>query len=397
MKILVTSANTRMAYVITKALVDRGFEVVVADFIPRALCFYSKYGKNNFLYPSPYTEQEDFIDCLVKKSEELGISFILPVHEETFLIAKHRKRFENTVKLAIPPYEQILLAHSKDQLVSICEKLNVNVPKTRILQSIDQSSAIPAELDFPLILKPRQGGGNFGIEYVQEPKDFEKSYEECLLKYNLTPERVLIQEYIEADQKFSQSYVYSNGEMVAGFCDIHLRDYPFTGGSGTLRESVHRQDLEHEGKKILDHLHWHGVAECEFITAKKDGKPYLIEINPRIWGGINSAVAAGLDIPWLLYCIAMDETDIGPVDYLDNVKTRWFWADAMVFPHYLKKSGSKINFLIDFFNIFSSKIDCDEFNIKDPLPFFVWPAKKAYSLFKYRSFTPPSYLEGEWR
>ena len=179
MRILVTSANTRMAYVITRALSQRGIDVVVADFIPRSLSFYSKYGKNNFLYPSPYREQEAFIDCLVEKTAEMGISMIPPIQEETFLIAKHRDKFRGT-HLAIPSYEQILAVHSKDRFVDLCEEVDVSVPKTLILDSASGAHHIPDELNFPVILKPRQEGGNFGIEYVYNPENFEKRYQQCL-------------------------------------------------------------------------------------------------------------------------------------------------------------------------------------------------------------------------
>ena len=65
-----------------------------------------------------------------------------------------------------------------------------------------------------------------------------------------------------------QAFVYNQGKMIASFADIHWRDFPASGGSGTLRESIHRPDLEYLGRRVLDHLNWHGVAECEFVVEK---------------------------------------------------------------------------------------------------------------------------------
>ncbi len=398
MRVLVTSANMRMAHVIAKALASRGVEVIVADSVPRSFSFFSRYAKGHFLYPSPYSEQEAFVQCLLKNVESLGCDVLIPIHEETFLIAKHIDDFVGKVGLALPTYDQILAVHFKDRFFALCQNLDVPIPRSRILNWVSEAKKVSQEFRFPVVLKPRQGGGNYGIEYINKAEDFTYRYRACLEKHRLTPERLIVQEYIDVGKKFSQAFVYDNGKMVASFADIHLRDYPASGGSGTFRESTHEPQLEQLGRRVLDHLCWHGVAECEFIRERHSGKPYMIEINPRIWGGVNSAVSAGLNIPWILCCLATGLRDqIGPLVYRDSVRTRWFWADLQVFPHYFRSSQRKFRFALEFFNLLTSKVVCDDFDPKDPLPFFVWPMKKIWKVIRHRAWNPPSYgIQGEW-
>ena len=46
-------------------------------------------------------------------------------------------------------------------------------------------------------------------------------------------------------------------------------------------------------------------------TGEPDDPAYLIEVNPRFWGGLNQAIESGWDYPWLLFQMAVDG-DVAP-------------------------------------------------------------------------------------
>ena len=381
MRALVTGANTRMAYTVTKALFHKKVEVVVADFVPRSFTSFSRYARKHFRYPHPRFQEDDFVDCLLKRIKDLSCDVLIPTQEETYVIAKRQSDLEGTVEMALPSYEQILSVYCKDHLVELCGNLGVPVPRTRILKSISEIDEICENFQFPVVLKPRKGGGNFGIEHVKSPNGFSQRYLASLDINRFEPQDLLVQERIDVEKKFSQAFVYNQGKMIASFADIHWRDFPASGGSGTLRESIHRPDLEYLGRRVLDHLNWHGVAECEFVVEKGSCSPYLIEINPRIWGGINSAVSAGLNIAWMLYCIASGQSNSqgeSNISYRDGVKTRWLWGDLRVFPDYYKMSQKKISFMTEYFNVLSKDVFLDDIDLHDPLPFLVLAVKKMF-------------------
>ena len=93
MKILVTNANSRMALCLVRKLNNQGHNVIVADHIKNSMCFYSNRISDSFLYPSPYSFPETFIDFIQHKINELEIECILPIHEETFLLSKNKNKF----------------------------------------------------------------------------------------------------------------------------------------------------------------------------------------------------------------------------------------------------------------------------------------------------------------
>jgi ATP-grasp in the biosynthetic pathway with Ter operon len=98
----------------------------------------------------------------------------------------------------------------------------------------------------------------------------------------------------------------------------NLRSYPAKSGTGVLRETVKAPTIEAIGTELLTRLRWHGVAEIDFRwTGKEDDPAWLIEVNPRFWGGMPQAVEAGWDYPYLLYRLALD----GKVDPVEPHET----------------------------------------------------------------------------
>ena len=393
--VLITNANSRIAYVALKSLATRGIKVSTSDFVRTALSFFSKYSHNHFVYDSPYSKPMQFIDSLITNIRQYDYQVLLPVHEETFLIAKHKETLSKFIKLPIPDYRSILLAHNKDKLLEIATKLGIPVPRTYKIKTIEDIVPLSNELRYPVILKPRQGGGNFGINYVYSRNHLRQAYAHSLTRNGLTCERLLIQECIPVAEKFSQVQIFNQGNFRVKFTDKHLRDFPPTGGAGCFRVSTSYTEIEEYSKRLLEHLCWHGVAEVEYVTHRETGKPYLIELNPRLWGGLNSAVASGVDIPYLLYKLAIDG-DIDTVkDYKLGVKTRWLWGDIRVFWHYMKSQNSKPRTLFEYID---PTVSCDDFSLLDPLPFLVWPLNVCIKIAKYRTLNPVTYdsLKGEW-
>jgi len=149
MKALVTNAKNRIAYNILRSLASAGVKVYCADFVPRAMSFYSRYSSGHFVYPSPFSQQKKFIDCLISKIKELNIDVLIPVFEELFLVAKHKEELSKHVKMAVPDYSQILTAHNKDKWLAIAEDQDIPVPKTFPVTRYIADPSLIEELTFP--------------------------------------------------------------------------------------------------------------------------------------------------------------------------------------------------------------------------------------------------------
>jgi len=289
MKVLVTNGNSRMALCIIRELKKKRHEVIVADHVKNSMCFFSNKVDKKFIYPSPYSKPEHFIEKIKEQVISLNIDSIIPVHEETFLISKNKNALKSIVYLSVPDYEAILKVHNKDILYKLLQSHSICTPKTIALNEFKNFNEIRDKFSGRIVLKPRQGGGNWGIFLLDIKNGYMAQIENYLKLTKIDPLRVLVQEWIPIKEKFSHVVIYQNGLFIQDFADRHLRDVPLSGGAGVLRRSCNPLQMTPISKKLFDAIGWHGIAEVEYVTHAETGEFYLIEINPRIWGGINSA------------------------------------------------------------------------------------------------------------
>ena len=397
MNVLITNANSRMALCLARSMAKKGHRVIVGDYVRNALTFFSRYVSAKFLYPSPYSAPDEFLGTLRDKIRKYSIDVVIPVHEETFLISKHQKELKDATSIASADYEAILSVHCKDKLHALLKALKILSPKTVPLIEMVNDERIREQFTGKVVLKPRQGGGNWGIHIIDQGRDYIKAIEDYLATSGVDRRRVLVQEWIPVSKKYSHVVLYQDGELVQEFADCHLRDVPLGGGAGCLRMTCDPGPMTDISKKLFDHLGWHGIAEVEYVTHEETGEYYPIEINPRIWGGVNSAIRSGLDIGDIMTRIATGKR-VEPVHYKRGVKTRWFWGDLRVFPDYFRSHGRELGSLWEYIKLMFDSTKTDEFYWDDPIPFFIWPAHAFYKLLKNRSITPAAYdsLAGEW-
>ena len=93
-RVLILDANERSALAATRSLGSKGIHVVVADSRKRTLSGASKYSSEDFVYPSPYSEPNAFLDFLTQEARRRQINIIFPMTEvTTHLLLLHRDRF----------------------------------------------------------------------------------------------------------------------------------------------------------------------------------------------------------------------------------------------------------------------------------------------------------------
>ncbi len=161
----------------------------------------------------------------------------------------------------------------------------------------------------------REGASGVGIKRCTTPEELTASFKEFVEGYRLEPDTYpLVQESIDGDD-YCVTALFDKGRPVAHMTYHNVRQFPRETGASALRETVSLPEAETAANRLLAHLGWHGIAELDFRVGR-DGTAYLIEINPRFFGGLSQAVASNVDYPYLLYRIASGETVEAPeVDF----------------------------------------------------------------------------------
>lgn len=396
MSAIVTNAKNRIAYTVLRNLGDNGIPAYTADFVPLSMSFASRFSRGNFIYPSPFKDQRGFIQCIIDHVHFFKAKVLMPVFEETFLLAKYKNTVEPHVAMAIPDYEQILIAHNKDRWMPVARSLGIAVPKTFSALELRENRQRILNFRFPVLIKPYQGGGAWGISHVSTAGALNKLLSQCDYM-GKSWERFFVQEKI-LGQVHCVAMVFNRGQLRGHVVYRQLRDIPFTGGQATLRISIDDHVAAEHFRQLLEKLDWHGVCQADFVVENETGIPYLIDINPRFWGSLIQGIASGVDFPYMLYRIARDGDTPIVKDFKKNVITRWIWGDLRTFPAAFKNARHKFEFLREYFNFFGQQTVFDDLFFKDPLPFLTFGLDFFTKMLRQKTLHPASHdsLEGIW-
>ena len=307
---IVTHARSLQSLAVIRSLGRRGIECVAADshgLTPGSL---SKYAFESFRYASPSLHPEQFIDDLEQHVRRLqpaeGVPYVLiPVHTETFSIARHRERFEPIIRVALPETTLIEQTRNKRRLIALARKQGVIVPKSWFPTSPEDLRRVIADIPLPAFVKLPDVSAGVGIEKVESQADlleaFERLWGEC--DHQTEDARPFVQEAV-GTVDLCVSVIFERGQPRASLTYRNVVSFPRGGGPGAIRQSVNAPRAEKIAEELLGALGWHGIAQLDFRWDEENDRYYLIEINPRLFGGLFQAIESGVDYPWMLFQLA---------------------------------------------------------------------------------------------
>jgi len=365
-RVLVTNAGGRNVVSAVRSLGRKGIDVVCAAESKLSICFFSKYCKQRLLYPSPEQNPDEWMGWLIKELSNNSYDMIMPISDECFrLISKHKDTLSKYTKVPVPDYSIWMRARDKAETLKLAIEQGIPCPQTRFITDLKQVQEIGDEMDFPLVIKPRQSCGSRGIVYVHTKKELLDNYERIHAVYSFP----MIQEFIPAGgNAYGVSLLFNkDAEPRAIFAHKRLREFPVYGGPSTLRESVHKPELVEMSIKLLKSINWYGVAMVEFKEDPRDGRCKIMEINPRFWGSLPLSIVAGVDFPYLLYEMAVNG-DVKPVmNYPEGIRCRWLLLGDIL--HFLT-NPNRFKMKPSFFSFSKNNRQDDFISWKDPGPTF---------------------------
>ena len=324
---IVTFARGWQTLVAVRSLGRRGVEVITGDQYSMTPGSLSKYSTGKFKYPDPEKDPSGFLDALEKvvienKPEDGRPYVLLPIHKESYLIAKHRERFEQHIALALPGIEQIMQVHNKGTLAAYAQKTGLPMPCTWIPETVDAFHKKLQEMTVPAFVKIRESSSGVGIDKVDTHEELEHTFLKFIDQFDLkSGDLPIIQSLVPGDD-YCVTTLFNRGKLEACMTYRNLRTYPVKTGPGALRETVEAPAMEKIAGEVLGPLDWHGVAELDFRwDGNAESPPHLIEVNPRFWGGLIQAVESGWDYPWLVFQLAATGTVDLDTERRTDVKT----------------------------------------------------------------------------
>jgi len=322
-RVLVLDGFWNKTVAVVRSFGRRGFFVGVGERTRFAPAMFSRHCSRRFLHPSPFETPERFLSALEEELRGGGYDMLVAteISTQTF-IARHRDRLEPLARFPFAGEALSLRVEDKGALMAFAAERGVDCPATFFPSGPDEAASLADRLPYPVLVKPRHSSGGRGIARVESPRELVPAYHAVDARFPAP----IVQECLPPGGDALGVAVLMNGSSVprASFAYRRLREYPPGGGQSTLRESIRDEGLRKTAEDLLGALGWVGVAMAEFKVDPRDGRPKLLEVNPRFWGSLNHAIVCGVDFPWLLYRMAM-EGDVEPQgEYRVGVRSRSF-------------------------------------------------------------------------
>ncbi|HJW03690.1 MAG TPA: ATP-grasp domain-containing protein [Azospira sp.] len=313
MRVLVLDGHSRAALETLQALGKVRAEVDVASETADALAFCSTYLHDRLVQPSTVA-QEDFLAWLQDLDQSIPYALIVPSTEAS-LIALNGLPDDHPLraKAIIPSRQSIDTALDKRKTFELATRLNIPVPPSHLLLAPGRAAPphqFPAA--FPLVMKPVRSKVVIGKQLVtinaalvadhQARNDYLKSW--------LAHTPILESEYFPG-HGVGIELLFNRGKKCWHFAHERIHECPLSGGASSYRRAIEPPPaMLADAERLLQELHWHGVAMVEFkmngqVGSEEDYR--LIEINPRLWGSLALSIDAGVNFPLGLQALALGQ------------------------------------------------------------------------------------------
>lgn len=311
--VILTYCWNRVGYTILRSLHGKGLKVWAADTSRKNICSISKFCAGSFIYPNPFTDEAAFISILKEKVNELHPKVLMPTHDESVVIMRHRDEFPKDLVIPYENSEKLLMLADKAKSTEIARKAGVSIPE--VYSSADDVKR------FPVVFKTVIGNSAKGVYFPKNREELLKLMDEH------KEEETLLQEWIGGTD-YSVDCVRWDG-----FCKMSVYHALVTktdgGGTTTQREIVDMPQLEAEAKKLMDAVDFRGVCGLDFRYDPEVNRIAYIETNARFTGGLATPVAAGFDIPWIVYRLATTGRYDEPINVRVGTRTKWILGDVI--------------------------------------------------------------------
>jgi predicted ATP-grasp superfamily ATP-dependent carboligase len=266
----------------------------------------------------PHTDEgeELFIDSLNEVVDRHGYDAVFVTWEAAVAaLSAHRGRLRFPVGYG--PHEGVLHAMDKERLTRTAEHAGIAVPRT-----VHATPESLSGLSGTVIVKPASPlDAKFAAASFANASD-------ALGQARLIERaggRPIAQQQLEGSL-IAVSLVAGPQGVVSIAQQIAVQLWPRpVGVTARGRTVAVDSDLRVRIERLLDALQWQGLAQLQFLVPE-DGEPRLLDFNPRYYGSMALAIAAGANHPdvWARLATGLP---VQPASARPGVSFQWFTRD----------------------------------------------------------------------
>lgn len=251
-------------------------------------------------------EPSAYVDWCMDFCRRHAVGIFVPGREATLLAAEHARFADiGTRVLSAASHATLQLLHDKARFYAEAGLPQAPVAEFRRFENVEEFDQAWEELrarHARLCVKPSHSIYGLGFAVVDEQRssaelllagvDYHIGYDD--LRRGLAAlgrfRTMLLMEYLDGPE-YSVDCVGDNGRLVSAVVRRKLAQ----SGSGQLIDQ--RRDILDATAGLAGRYGLNGVFNVQFREG--GGRPRLLEINPRMSGGIGMACMAGPNLPWI--------------------------------------------------------------------------------------------------
>lgn len=266
---------------------------------------YPSVGTDSLLERIKYIHDEEKLDVIIPNFDSELYNFI-----------KISKKLEDMgIKTFLPEIEQFN-ARDKVKLTDFGKIHDFYVPADKIIHEQKELKKIEDDFEFPIVVK-----GKFYDAIIAHTMDqAEKAFQKIQAKWGLP---IIVQEFIRGTEINIAALGDGQGNAIS---IIPMRKLYITDkGKAWAGVTLDDENLIELARKFIRVTKWRGGCELE-VMLTNDGKPYIMEVNPRFPAWIYLTAAAGQNQPASLVKMALGEKVVPFTEYeIGKIFIRYAW------------------------------------------------------------------------
>lgn len=247
------------------------------------------------------------VDDILRIAIEHEVKIILPFVDGSISVASRCKERMPSLFVPVSDPETAMMMFDKKRTAKAFEEAGIPIPTT--YQIIDA--------EMPVIAKPRFGSASKGIHVFYDIDD---------LMHLKDISDYLLQEFIEEKKEYTvDCYVATDGQILV---TVPRERLEVMGGEVTRTITCRLPELEDMSREIIEKFSLKGPVTLQFLYDIRRNRFLLMEVNPRLGGGVICSIYAGAPIPDYILCEACGIP----------VRPCTDWADQTLMARYQKET-----------------------------------------------------------
>jgi predicted ATP-grasp superfamily ATP-dependent carboligase len=327
---LVLDARLRQGLVALRALGRAGLHVGVVDAADEIPAFRSRWCGMSATLPDVTDDADAWVRAVLDLLARHPTRVLIPAHDGSIeALRVHRSAVERAAAIALASEPALEIAVDKARTLAMASELGLAIPRGVLVADVGEVHAAVREVSFPAVVKPLQSWverDGIATRLACEAVVNEDEAKQAVDAMARAGGKAVLQQWLPGSRE-AVSLFYARGRIWGRFAQVAHRMYPPLGGSSVLRESIPLPaDASKDAERLVRAIGLEGYSEIEF-RRDRDGRPVLMEINPRLSASVEIAVRAGVNFPLLLYMWAAGEPLRESTGYRTGYRMRWLGGD----------------------------------------------------------------------